>query len=381
MSRLLAMPALLSLVAGGPAWASHKSSTTTPPATAPVAAPAPAPAPTPTPVAAKVADPGTPTADLLIQAHKSYDNLDFDDVVRITGWVLSRAGVPATQQLDAYQLQGSALAGSDQAIDAERPFRLLLRLQANYDLPKATQPKIMAVFRKVQAEEKELARQTRELSRDAMVKRMALLGNPPEKAYGGYPVHFDFRLKDPNNAVESVLVPFRKEGQTNFDSVALRRDDLGIWRGTITGDLTTNDTGMKVEYYVETRDAEGALVTLGSPERPLLLEVTAGSVVRERPPPLSPWVFWTTATATVVLGAGTGVAALLTHSAQNDYNTYVHGAGTLDAGTIQSKATNGEHLATATNVGLGATAVGLVASVLVTRFINWDHVPDPGAQP
>ena len=369
---------LLSLAVAAPAWASHK---TPPAAPAPEPAPSPAPAPAPAPAPVKAADPGTPTADLLAQAHKSYDGLDFDDVVRITGWILARPGVPPDQQLDAYQLQGSALAGSDQSIDAERPFRLLLRLQANYDLPKATQPKIMAVFRKVQAEEKELARQTRELSRDAMVKHMALLGNPPDKGYGGYPVHFDFRLKDPNNAVESVLIPFRKQGQPTFDSVALRRDDLGIWRGSITGDLTTNDSGMKVEYYVETRDAEGTLVTLGSQEKPLTLEVSAGTVVRERPPPLSPWVFWSLATTTVVLGAGTGVAALLTHNAQTDYNTYVHGTGTLDAGTIQSKATAGQHLATATNIGLGATAVGLVASVLVTRFINWDHVPDPGAQP
>lgn len=370
--------AMLCLGVALPAQAKKPPASPAPDPTPPPAA-VPTPAPAPPPV--KAVDPGTPTRDLLADAHKSYDNLDFDDVVRITGWILARPNVPAEQQLDAYQLQGSALAGSDQAIDAERPFRLLLRLRSDYDLPKSTQPKIMAVFRKVQAEEKELTRQTRELSREATVKRMALLGNPPEKGFGGYPVRFDFRLRDPTNAVESVVVPFRKQGDTRFDSVALRREDSGDWRGTLTGDLTVNPSGMKLEYYVETRDSEGSLVTLGSADKPLLLEVTAGTTVRERPPPLSPWVFWTLATTTVVLGAGTATAALLTSNAQSNYTSYVNGSGALSASTIQSKAQAGQHLATVTNVGIGATAVSLVATGVVAFFVNWSHVPDPRTDP
>jgi hypothetical protein len=326
-------------------------------------------------------DANTPTIELLAQAQKSYDSLDFDVVVQKTGVILSRADSTPDQQLEAYRLQGSALAGSDQSIDAERPFRLLLRLREGYDLPKTTQPKIMAVFRKVQAEEKELTRQTRELTREAMVKRMALLGTPPEKGYGGYPVRFDFRLRDPANAVDSVVVPFRKQGQSAYDSVSLRRDEGGIWRGQITGDLTANPGGMKVEYYVETRDAEGSLVSMGSSDKPMILEVSAGTVIRERPPPLQPWIFWTLTGTTVALGAATGTLALLTHNAQNDYDTYVNGTGVLDAGTIQTKATDGQRLALATNIGLSATAVGVVSTAVVAWFINWSHVPDPSAQP
>jgi hypothetical protein len=141
--------------------------------------------------------------------------------------------------------------------------------------------------------------------------------------------------------------------------------------------MTANEGGLKVEYYVETRDQEGTLVSMGAADKPLVLEVSTGTVVRERPPPLKPWTFWTAAGITAVAGLGTGAAALLTYRAQQDYNSYVNGTGTLDAGTIQSKANTGKQLALGTNVGLGVTAVGLVASVLVSRFVNWDNIPEP----
>jgi hypothetical protein len=90
-------------------------------------------------------------------------------------------------------------------------------------------------------------------------------------------------------------------------------------------------------------------------------------------------VFWTLATTTAVLGAGTATAALLTNSAQSNYTSYVNGSGTLDASTIQSKAQAGQRLATVTNVGIGATAVSLVATGVIAFFVNWSHVPDPGS--
>jgi hypothetical protein len=321
-------------------------------------------------------DSSLPSEKLLEMARAKYADLEYDDVVRLSKAVLGKSGVPSDQQLEAYVLEGSALAGSDQAIDAERPFRMMLRLKNDFELPKDTQPKIMAVFRKVQAEEVELARQSKALVREKLVRNMALLGDPPERGWGGYPVHFHFRLRDPTGATEAMVITYKASGQAAFSTLALQRDEAGEWVGAIPGEQTTNADGLKLEYYVESRDAQGPLVTRGSADKPLALEVSAGTTVRERPPPLAPWAFWLSSGVTAAAALSTGGLAFATHQAQQNYNTYVSGP-VLDAGALQTKAQSGQRLALGTNIGIGVTAAGVVVTAIISRFVNWDHVPEP----
>jgi ribosomal protein L9 len=57
------------------------------------------------------------------------------------------------------QLYGSVAARD--IVEAEKPFRLLLRARPTFELPASTPPKIMAVFRKVQVEEQALFKDAR----------------------------------------------------------------------------------------------------------------------------------------------------------------------------------------------------------------------------
>jgi hypothetical protein len=279
-------------------------------------------------------------------------------------------------QLEAYRLQASALAGSDQASEAERPFRMVLRLKPDFELPAQTKPKIMSVFRKVQAEEKELLRQSQALTRARVVQNMALVGEPPAKAYGGYPVRFDFRLKDPTGAVDSVVIPYRHVGQVPYSTVALARDEAGAWKGALAGDVTANEQGLLLEYYVETRDKNGALVTMGTEKDPLRLEVTPGMVIRERPPPLGKQWFFIGLGTTGVAGLATGLVALAERSAQGDYTRYAGGSGLLDAATLSQKASSTRSLARDTNILMGVTAGLTILTAITIPFTNWSDVPD-----
>ena len=78
---------------------------------------------------------------LLDEAQRLYDDLEYDRVLPITEAILARPNVPIEQQLDAYLLQGSAIAIIGNPVEAERSFRLLLRGRPSYELPASTPPR------------------------------------------------------------------------------------------------------------------------------------------------------------------------------------------------------------------------------------------------
>ena len=91
-----------------------------------------APAP-PTEVAAP-ADTRDPAA-LLAEARSLYEQLEYDQVIPLAEGVLAHPGTAVEQRLDAYLLQGSSLAIVGNPIDAEKPFRFLLRGRPEFDMP------------------------------------------------------------------------------------------------------------------------------------------------------------------------------------------------------------------------------------------------------
>lgn len=199
--------------------------------------------------------------------------------------VLARPDLTLDQKLEAYRLLGSAKAIVEDPAEAEKPFRLLLRARADFDLSAETPPKILAVFRKVQSEERALADQLREVERDRIISGLKLLGEPPNTARGGRPLPLSFRLRDPTSAVEVVRVPYRRQGTPAFSTLALERSAEGDWRGLIPAEFTSDEKGFQMEYYVETADTRGPLLRLGTEKAPLNLTVSAGTIAQARPPP------------------------------------------------------------------------------------------------
>lgn len=317
--------------------------------------------------------PDEPIDSLLKRARAHYDNLDYDQVIPLANAVLARPDPSPDQKLDAYLLQGSALAIVGDSIEAEKSFRLLLRGRPEFDLPPQIPPKIVAIFRKVQVEERTINDQLKTLQRERIRNGLALSGDHPTRATGGYPLAFNYRLRDPGNAVDELRIHYRRQGEVSFSSLALKRDTEGAWRGAIPGGWTSSEKGFELEFYLVTADREGPLLTAGSEQQPVRVRIAPGTIEQTKPPPLPLWSFLVVsgaAVATVVAASGTGFGTLLT---QQDYREYA-ALGTeraIDGSILNQKASTGRALATTTNVLWISGAVVAVAAAVMTPFVDW----------
>lgn len=359
------------------------------PAPVPAAAPAPAPAPARPPALAPPVpagsagdasgDPAGATADkLLAQAHRAYDALEYDTVAALAEVILSIEGLDIDKRLDAFLLQASSLAITADPQTAEVPFRLLLRARPDFEMPKSTPPKILGVFQKVQSEERAIIEQVRAVARRRVVQGMELLGNPPVEGRGGRPLPFSFRLRDPTSAVTNFEVPFRRQGDSAFSSMALKRDSEGNWRGTIPAEWTASERGFVLEYYLVTRDEGGPLLTRGEATNPLLVGVSPGAVERQIPKPVPRWTMWTGAGVSAAAVVAAGGLWLATARAQSDYDGYLARGqvGVIDGSVLASKARTGHTLSSAT-VG---TAIGAGVMAALTLAIL-PFTKDAGSAP
>jgi hypothetical protein len=330
----------------------------------PPAAPARAPQPPPGPIGS--------VAEAVARLEQLYRTLEYDQVIPLADQLLARADLTPTQRLEVYRLQGSARAIVEDPVDAERPFRLLLRARPDYDLPADTPPKILAVFRKVQSEEKALSSQLRDVERARLIANLKLTGEPTPRPVGGRPIRFAYRVRDTAGVVSSVRVEYRRAGQPAFSSLALERTEEGEWRGIVPGELTVSETPYTLEYLVSTADAEGPLLAAGSTAAPLTLAVQPGQVPTTAFKPISKGAFWTVFGVTGALGAATGVTSVLFHRQQALYAQTSQGRP-ADGALLATQAELGGAYATGTNVLMIATAVSLVAMLVLlplTRFLE-----------
>ena len=331
----------------------------------------PPPTPTPPPIAAppKPAPPhDDPSPVLLERARELYGSLEYDKVIPLTEAVLQRDDLPLEGKLEAHRLNGSAKAIVQDPADAEKPFRLLLRLRPDYDLPRDTPPKILAVFRKVQTEERALAQQAELFTREQKKRELKFLDEPPSAAKGGRPVPFALRLRDPGADVETVTVPYRRAGQPGYSSLALQRDEQGKWVGQIPAEYTADERGFTLEYYVQSADAKGPLVAQGSAEAPLKLEVSAGRVRAGGPPPVNRKVTFTVLGFALAGAAVSGALGIGTFLTQREYQGLM---GMQQGAEVVALANRGSALATAANVGWIITGALAVAFAILLPLTDW----------
>jgi hypothetical protein len=342
----------------------------------PPAQPAPTPAEPATAPAPSPASTGTPgnedSAALLEKAKSLYGQLEYDKVILLTEVLLSRDDLPLEAKLEAHRLNGSAKAIVQDPVDAEKPFRLLLRLRPDYDLPRDTPPKILAAFRKVQTEERALAQQAETFNREKKIRDLKFLDEPPRQAKGGRPLPFSLRLRDPGSAVDAVTVPYRRSGHGAYSSLALARDEEGKWVGQIPAEYTADEKGFTLEYYVESSDAKGPLLSQGNAATPLKAEVSAGTLVSGRPPPVHRGVFWALLGLTLGGAGASGAAAVSTLMLQNQWRAL---DGVQEGGTVVALQNRGYAAATSTNVALVVTGVLAVVTAVLIPFTDFDASP------
>jgi len=332
------------------------------------AAPAKRPVPvTPSPPAPSLA---LSTSDeSLTQLGTLYRTLEYDKVIPLADALLTRNDLTSEQRLEALRLLGSAKAIVQDPVDAERPFRLLLRARPSYDLPPDTPPKILAVFRKVQSEEVALAAQLKGVERSQLIANLKVTGEPPKEMIGGRPLRFAYRVRDTAGVVESMRVLYRRAGQKAFSSLALERSEDAEWRGVIPGEFTAGDEAFALEYVTQTADRDGPLLVLGSEAAPSRIQVSAGQVPKEAFKPLAPAVFWTATAFTAVSGIAAIVLGVLFNTTQSSFNqrATMGGAGS----TLTMQIERGETYAAATNVLMISTAIlaaGTLMTLPFTRF-------------
>lgn len=246
---------------------------------------------------------------LLETARQMFNSLDYDQVIPMVEEVLEREEQDVESRLDAYLLLGASLAIVGRTVDAEKPFRFLLRGRPSYDMPPATPPKILAVFRKVQVEERAIIDQMKELERQRILAELGLLPDLPDEARGGQPLAVAYKLRDPHAAVVSVRLNYRRKGAPEFSSLPMQVDEGGRWVGVLTAAWTSDEEGFELEYYVVTTGNDGApLLADGSIEQPLSLLVAPGTLADSRPFYRTVW-FWVTSSGALVAAAtATGVA-------------------------------------------------------------------------
>ncbi len=312
-----------------------------------------------------------PTAAVVVRLGELYDAFEYDELLRLADVALTRSDLTESQRLEVYRLQASVKAVTRDIVEAEKPFRLLLRANPAYELPANSPPKIMAVFRKVQVEEQALARSLSEVQRGRLISRLKLSSELPTTGRGGLPVAFSLAFRDEANVIEGVRVGYRRQGTSSYSTLALSRNDAGLWSGTLPGELTASETDYRLEYFVETFDAEGPLLRLGSSTDPRPLEISKGQVRKERFAPVPRAVFFTALGATAVAGALAGGFRVALAVTQGEYRTFVASMTDFDGAVTAPQRSRGAFLAEATNaslIGLGVLAVVTIVLATLTAF-------------
>jgi hypothetical protein len=221
---------------------------------------------------------------------------------------LERPEIKDPQRVQAYTQLGAAYAVVGDVTEAERPYRLLLRLRPDHDMGPETPPKIMAVFRKVQAEENQIRAAVRDAQRRNLVQSLEVRVEAPERHVGGRPLVVRAHVTDPQRGVESLVLEHRTSPGGPFSTAPFRVTPQGQ-EVTFTGAQTATDKPVRLEYVVVARDKEGeALVTVGTQAEPRAVEVAAGQVPGE--PFYAHRAFWVAALGGgAALGAGLLVVA------------------------------------------------------------------------
>jgi hypothetical protein len=341
--------------------------------------PPPLPVPAPKRVQFNIPAAEAPKATLA-RLNQLYNDLEYESVLSGVEQMLKRDDLAIGDRLEFWRLQGCAKAVAEDSIEAEKPFRLLLRARDDFELPSSTPPKIMAVFRKVQLEENALTKQLKEVARERTVAQLKLLGAAPTEAVGGRALSFTFRLIDATQAVSTIRVPYRKllpsqqvsdaSKGADYSALALERSETGDWKGVIPGDVTANEGGFKLQYYVETADSAGPLLRMGSAELPQEILVSAGQVPKRRFAPIGKGVFFTGVGLTVALGLAAGGLGAAFNINQNEYRQLGSSSGTIDGARLAALGDTTKTYALFTNVALISAGVALVATAIMLPLTN-----------
>lgn len=254
---------------------------------------------------------GTDTADLLAQAERLYRQLDYERVLPVARQILKSADATLDHKLAAYRLQASCLAIIGDPVEAERPFRLLLRARPDFDMPADTPPKILTIFRKVQVEERALAEQMRSFERQQLIDSIRFEGAPTGSMDGGVPISFAVKIRDPRGGVRAANLHYRRATEERYSTLPMKTCPSG-WCADIPASWTESERGFLMQYYLSTAgERDQPLASFGGPDAPQGIQIQPGKIEPEVAFYESAW-FWSIIAGVAVAGGGAAAAVVLT---------------------------------------------------------------------
>ena len=245
--------------------------------------------------------------ELLVQAQSLFEDMEYDAVIPNAEKVIKHPQSTTDEKLNAYLLLGSSLVIVGNQVDAEIPFRSVLRISPNHSLPESESPKILSVFNMVKQEEQAILDQTRAMELSMLLQQMSIIGSIGQNQTGGIPLEFSYRIRDPRGVVDQFQVNYRRQGEKSYSSLALAQDEDGEWTGAVTGEWTENEDGFVMEYQLITTDSVGEkLISLGTLEEPLHIDMAPGTVAGAVPLYEKVWFWVLTGVAVGTIAATSG---------------------------------------------------------------------------
>ncbi len=241
----------------------------------------------------------SPRNDALTKGQQQVDDGDFEDAVKTLEAGIDAPDLTDEQLAELYRLLGLAHLYLGNEVKARDAFEKLLQARPDYELPRATPPKIRTLYTRIKDDIRK--RRVRPVT-------LTVSGVPEQKP--GLAVTVESRIDDMALGAKAKLF-YRRSGAQNYSSIDFMRDraDRSLYRATIPAfELPEEASAYDLEYYVEIADAaQRRLAGRGDPFTPLTFRVNARATVGETDKPTAwysnPWVW---------VGIGAGVVAVTT---------------------------------------------------------------------
>jgi tetratricopeptide (TPR) repeat protein len=240
-----------------------------------------------------------PRNEALTKGQQQVDEGDFEDAVKTLQAGIDAPDLTDEQLAEMYRVLGFAhlsLGNEDKARDA---FEKLLQARPDYELPKATPPKLRSLYARIQDD-----------IRKRRVRPVTLTVSSLPEQLPGHAVTVESRIDDIALGAKAKLF-FRRSGVQNYSSIDFIRDraERSLYRATIPAfELPEETSAYELDYYVEVADAaQRRLAGRGDSFSPLTFRVKAKASALDagKPSPwyTNPWVW---------VGVGAGVAVVTT---------------------------------------------------------------------
>lgn len=234
-------------------------------------APPPPPAPTTAPSKA---------TEKLVELRALLDNADCDQLIMAAPYVEDHRLATQNERHEAMFAHGWCLVVVGNISQAGSLFRAIFEEDLEASPPFDIEPRVQLLIDAARAKEKEVREARRAADKAKRIAGIHITVAPPVNLAGGERAIFIAHLVDPEQAVHSMRIDFKKERDFEFYGLPLVRQADGKWRGEIPGTYTGTANGVTLRWFVSASDAGGErLVSVGTRDAPDSLAIGPGSAV------------------------------------------------------------------------------------------------------